>query len=266
MSTSPPPHWRLPEGVNHALWEYTHTPWLAESEDNYFLGHPLFRADEDAVMSRFHERGPLVDLGCGVGRMALAFARRGFPVVAVELSQAMLEKVETKAQTEGLCVNLIRANLCHLECLPDDHFAYALSMFSTLGMIRGAPARRQALSESARILRPGGRLALHAHNLWLNLRDWQSRGWLVTHLIKTLLGHEDAGDRRMLYRGIPNMEVHLYRWRELKRDLRQAGFAIEEVLPIDTVHARLIPFPRLVHSLRAGGWIVFARKREERQI
>ena len=27
-----PPAWRLPEGVNASLWEYTHTPRLAEEE------------------------------------------------------------------------------------------------------------------------------------------------------------------------------------------------------------------------------------------
>src|SRR5262245_59868682 len=82
-----PPTWRLPDGVNAALWEYVHNPRLAEEEDDYFAGHPLFRADAGALDARFVEPGPLVDLGCGTGRHALRFARRGFPVVAVDLSR-----------------------------------------------------------------------------------------------------------------------------------------------------------------------------------
>lgn len=255
-----PPAWRLPEGVNASLWEYAHTRRLADEEDIYFLGQPLFETDSRALEERFVERGPLVDLGCGIGRLATKFAARGFPVVAVELSHAMLVTLGKRAHATGVHVDRLEANLCRLGCLPDNHFAYALSMFSTLGMIRGAESRRRALREAFRILRPGGRLALHAHNIWLNLRNPQGRFWLVGHAVRSLLGREPLGDRRMTYRGIPGMEVHLYRWRELRRDLTRSGFRIDEVIPIDSVRARPIGWPWLAHSIRAGGWLVFAHK------
>lgn len=255
-----PPAWKLPEGVNESLWEYAHTDWLAESEDAYFLDHPLFREDVRALDARFVEPGPLIDLGCGVGRLALHFARKGFPVVAVELSHAMLRVLGARARAEDLRVGRLEANLCRLGCLPDGSFAYALSMFSTLGMIRGPSARQRALDEAARILRPGGRLALHAHNIWINARTWEGRAWLLAQLGRRLVGDPGAGDRRMTYRGIPQMEVHLYRWGELRRSLRNAGFRIDEVLPIDTVTALPIRLSWLAPGLRAGGWIVFARR------
>jgi SAM-dependent methyltransferase len=255
-----PPPWRLPEGVNASLWQYAHTPRLADEEDTYFQDHPLLQADAEALDARFVAPGPLADLGCGTGRLALRFARRGFPVVAVDLSFAMLRAVLGKARAEGLKVLGVRANLCRLGALPDRSFVYALMMFSTLGMIRGVRPRRAALAEAFRLLQPGGRLALHAHNLWLNLRDPQGRRWLLGQLGKLLVGADDAADRRMTYRGIPNLEVHLYRWSELRRDLRRAGFRIEEVLPIDEVHARPVTLAWLGHGFRAGGWIVFARR------
>src|SRR5262249_39899839 len=162
----------------------------------------------------------------GVGRHALRMAMRGFPTVAVELSPSMLAEVGRKAERMGVTVGRVRANLCRLECFPDGAFDYALSMFSTLGMIRTASARCQALAEATRILKPGGRLALHAHNLWLNLRSKEGRKWLLGRLPQILLGNEAAGDRRMTYRRVPGMEVHLYRWRELKREVRAAGLRI----------------------------------------
>ena len=59
------------------------------------------------------------------------------------------------------------------------------------------------------------------------------------------------------------MRVHLYRWGELKRELRGAGLEIQEVLPLDEVSAAVIE-PRGLGtvSVRAGGWIVFAVRRD----
>ncbi|WP_422930577.1 class I SAM-dependent methyltransferase [Singulisphaera sp. PoT] len=255
-----PPSWRLPEGVNGSLWEYTHSPRLAEEEDAYFQGHPLFQTDARVVDERFTEPGLMADLGCGTGRHALRFARRGFRVVAVELSRPMLERVHASADGGSLPVLGVEANLCRLGCFPNRTFDYALSMFSTIGMIHGKASRSQAMAEIGRILKPGGRLALHVHNLWLNLHDSQGRLWLAKQLVKHAQGAPDAGDRKMTYRGIPAMEVHLYRWGELKRDLRNAGLVIDDVLPIDAIQAQPIRLPWLAHSLRAGGWIVFASR------
>jgi SAM-dependent methyltransferase len=257
MSRRPPPAWQLPPGVNPSLWEYANTPRLAVEEDAYFDGHPLFRVDADALEARFTEPGPLIDLGCGAGRHSIQFALRGFPVVAVDLSAAMLRELGSKAKRAGLELECVQANLCRLGCFADASFDYALSMFSTIGMIRGAAARRQALAEAHRLLKPGGRLALHAHNVWLNLRDPQGRFWLMGQALKWLARRPDLGDRRMTYRGIAGMEVHLFTWRELANDLRSAGFRIDEVLPIDAVRSRPIAAPWLAHGLRAGGWIVF---------
>ncbi len=255
-----PPSWRLPTGVNTSLWHYSQSSRLAAEEDFFFARHPLFQVDRAALLARFEAPGPLIDLGAGAGRISICFAERGFPVTAVELSNAMLRVVGTKADALGVAVRRVRANLCDLRCFPDGSFDYATSMFSTLGMIRGAGARRRALAEAFRVLRPGGRLALHAHNLWLNLGDAQGRRWLAGQLGRYALRKADAGDRRMTYRGIPGMEVHLYRWPELRGELKGAGFRIDEVLSIDAVTARPIPAGWLFPGFRAGGWLVFASK------
>jgi SAM-dependent methyltransferase len=255
-----PPAWQLPEGVDAPLWQYTHTPRLAAEEDAYFADNLMFRADARALDERFVAPGRLVDLGCGVGRHAIRFARRGFRVAAVDLSRPMLEVVGQKSESEGVDVLRVESNLCRLGCFRDGAFDYALSMFSTLGMIRGREPRRRAMAEACRILRPGGRLALHAHNLWLNLRDRQGRAWLLRQAYRAAFARDDLGERRMTYRGIPGMRVHLYRWGELERELRRAGFRIDEVLPLDEVSAEPIPNPWLAQGLRAGGWIVFASR------
>jgi len=255
-----PAPWRLPEGVNPSLWQYARSARLAEEEDRYFRDHPLFATDARLLDARFVEPGPLIDLGCGAGRLAIRFARKGFAVTGVDLSRPMLAKVLEKAEAEGLKVQTVRANLCRLGCLRAGSFTYALAMFSTFGMIRGAGARRRAVAEAARLLVPGGVLAIHAHNIWLNLGDRQGRRWLIGQAWGSIWGQPGFGDRRMTYRGVPGMEVHLYRWRELIRDLRAAGLRVDEVIPLHAVTAETITAPRFWPGLRAGGWVVFASK------
>jgi SAM-dependent methyltransferase len=259
--TRVPPAWQMPEGLDGPLWQYTQTPRLAAEEDAYFADHPLFAADARALDERFTVPGKLIDLGCGSGRHALRFAARSFSVVAVDLSRPMLEMVQRKARQSGTAMLCAQANLCRLDCIPDETFDYALSMFSTLGMIRRSASRRRALAEAARVLRKGGRLALHVHNFWLNLRDTSGRRWLAGQAWRAIFDRADFGDRCMEYRGIPGMRVHLYRWGELKRDLRRSGFRLMEVLPLDEVSSAVLPARWFLHRFRAGGWIVFAERR-----
>jgi SAM-dependent methyltransferase len=258
--TGVPPTWRLPDGVDAPLWHYTHTPRLAAEEDAYFAEHPLFRADAEILDERFKVPGRLIDLGCGAGRHSVRFAVRGFDVTSVDLSRAMLAVVGQKASDENVTLLRVQANLCHLDAFPDASFDYAISMFSTLGMIRGRASRRRALLEAARLLRPRGRIALHVHNLWLNLRDRQGRAWLLRQAWNAAFHGQEFGNRRMNYRGIDGMTVHLYRWGELAREIRLAGLRIDEVLPLDEVTSSLVSPSAVAKWFHAGGWIVFASR------
>lgn len=255
-----PPAWRLPAGMDAALWTYAHCDRLADEDDAYFAGHPLHEADLAYAIARLRPPAVVADLGCGSGRITLALARRGFEVVAVDLAPAMLRRLRRVVRAENLPVLALRANLCDLRSLRPASCDAALLLFSTLGMIRGRAARRRALLEAAQLVRPGGLLILHAHNLWQNLRDPAGRGWLMTRAAAILGRHESAGDRPMTYRGVPGLVVHQYRLGELRADLRSAGWRIEELEPIDAATAQPIPFARLLPGLRAGGWLLTARR------
>ncbi len=254
-----PPEWSLPLGVDSNLWEYLESSRLAEEESSFLQGDPLTITDEALLRSRFNQPGWMVDLGAGAGRLAFSFAIRGFHVVAVDLSLAMLSAISRDHEAVRHRIHPIRTNLCRLDGLPDGHFNLAVMMYSTLGMIHDRRWRVAALQEASRILRPGGRFAVHVHNYWLNLRDSGGRTWLFEELGRLVTG-KPLGDRLMTYRGLPQIRIHLYRWNELKRDLRTAGFEIEELYPVHEVTARPLTRPWFLHQLRAGGWIVIARK------
>jgi SAM-dependent methyltransferase len=253
------PDWRLPEGVDRALWAYVTSERLAADEGSYFGDHPLFRADMAFVREVLGVLGgPLrvADLGCGTGRAALAIGRDGHEVTAVDLSAPMLARVGAEARRGGQAVRTVRANLCDLGCLPDGSHDAALMLFSTLGMVRGRPARRRALAEAARVVRPGGWLILHAHNLWANLRWPGGRRWLVPRLPRILVGRGAEVERPMTYRGIPNLVVHAYRPGELSGDLRWAGWRVRVCRPIEPASGEVSRWPRGL----AGSWLMAAER------
>ncbi len=224
--TSRLPLWRLPRGVTRSLWEYAHTPHIAEDYDEYFAHNSLFDFDESVLARHFTRPGLLVDLGCGTGRLLVPFARRGFRGLAVDLSMHMLAVVGEKAAAERLPIDRILTNMVELDCLRDASADYCISMFSTLGMIRGQENRLRALRHARRILKPGGKFVIHVHNRWYNLFDPQGRWWLAGNASAALVRREvEAGDKFFDYRRVPNVFLHVFTRRELVRAVARGGLS-----------------------------------------
>jgi ubiquinone/menaquinone biosynthesis C-methylase UbiE len=106
------------------------------------------------------ERPRVADLGAGTGRASLAMARLGWQVTAVEPGGPMLEVLGARAAEAGLTLELVQATAeaTGLESASVD-LATAAQAFHWFDK----PA---ALAEMARIVRPGGGVAL----FW-NVRD-----------------------------------------------------------------------------------------------
>jgi len=56
-------------------------------------------------------KGKVIDLGCGEGRDIIYFAKNGFDVVGVDVSQPGLQKAQWWARQEGLEIEAIQASL-----------------------------------------------------------------------------------------------------------------------------------------------------------
>jgi ubiquinone/menaquinone biosynthesis C-methylase UbiE len=93
----------------------------------------------------------VVDVGCGTGRLALALAERGARVWGVDPSDEMLAEARANA---GGKVALKRASA---EELPFKDGWFEGAVFR---LVIHLVDRRRALSESARVLTPGGRIVV----------------------------------------------------------------------------------------------------------
>jgi SAM-dependent methyltransferase len=244
------------------MWDYAHSALIADEYDEYFAHNRLFQFDEQVVLREVERRaipreGRVADLGCGTGRTLIALARRGYRGLAIDLSDAMLAVVRQKALALQVKVECVRANLVDLDAIASSSVDVAVSLFSTLGMIRGRSNRRRALAHVRRILQPGCPFVLHVHNLWYNLYDPGGPLWIAGSLLRSMRSSEiEVGDKFFDYRGVPQMFLHVFRRGELRADLRHAGFRICRMIPLDPARHRALRCPWFMSRLRANGWIV----------
>lgn len=263
MKKPPLADWQLPPGVNRGLWDYLHDPAIARGYDASLADSPLFHLDRDFVQRYCTQKGKLLDLGCGTGRLLVDMARDGWWSLGVDLSAEMLGVAAEKARSENLSVHLLRANITQLGCLSDDVFDACACLFSTLGMVLGAAHRRRVLEHVYRVLRPGGRFILHVHNRWFNVWNGPGRAWLWRDTVRAWLGSE-SGDRIMpVHQGIAGLTLHLFGRREAIRLLTETGFRLLEVKPISIRPDGRVSAPAWFGCLRAYGYLLAAEKPSE---
>ncbi|MFL5244796.1 MAG: class I SAM-dependent methyltransferase [Gemmataceae bacterium] len=256
-----PPDWQLPAGVTRGLWDYVHDPHIANHYDAYLAHSSLFRADLAFVERHCPQPGRLIDLGCGTGRLLIHLARRGYPVVGVDLSEEMLKVARARAREASVEVTLLKATLVQLDALQDQSFSYAACLFSTLGMVNGPEERRRVVAHTYRLLRPGGTFILHVHNRWFNFWDPQGRLWLLKDLFRSLAGRPEAGDRPMPpHQGIGELSLHHFTRREAKALLKQAGFRLREVYPLSLRTDGRLLYPYWFRWLRSYGYLLAAQR------
>jgi SAM-dependent methyltransferase len=150
----------------------------------------------------------VLDLGCGAGRHAFEALRRGAAVVALDADQAELRGVAvmTAAMREagealpGAAAAMVRGDATAMP-FPDASFD-AIIAAEVLEHIR---LDRRALAEIARVLRPGGRLAVTVP------------AWLPERVCWGL--SED-------YHNTPGGHVRIYTRREMEAKLAQAGLVV----------------------------------------
>lgn len=97
----------------------------------------------------------LLDIACGTGNTAIPAARLGAVVTGIDIATNLLEQARARAAEEGLTAEFDEGDA---EALPyaDSTFDIVQTMFGAMF----APRPELVASEMARVLKPGGRVAM----------------------------------------------------------------------------------------------------------
>ncbi|OCB28077.1 methyltransferase type 12 [Mycobacterium malmoense] len=128
---------------------------------------PLFGTEADArVLALAAEAADpatcrVLDVGAGTGRNALALARRGHPVDAVEMAAKLAEVMRAEAEIESLGVQVIQSDV--FTAMEDVRGEYQLMVVSeVVPDFRTTHELRGLFELAADCLAPGGRLVFNA--------------------------------------------------------------------------------------------------------
>lgn len=121
-------------------------------------------ADADLALNPFETaalpfvRGRVLDFGCGLGNLAVAAARSGCSVLALDAAATAIQHLAVRAAQEGLAIEALEADLRSYEIAGDFDTVVSIGL---LMFFDAATAHRQLAQLQAR-LRPGGIAVVNA--------------------------------------------------------------------------------------------------------
>jgi histidinol-phosphate/aromatic aminotransferase/cobyric acid decarboxylase-like protein/SAM-dependent methyltransferase len=203
----------------------------------------------------------LVDIGCGLGRHAIPFAKAGFDVVGIDVSAWALREAAARAAREGVDLQLVEADA--LDARWPAPRAEVVLCVQSFGWGDDA-AQLQLLRRVRRGLAPGGLLVLDFSNaLWI-LRHFVADaetmigGWtytfhrrfdpLTSRNVGSITIRSPASKLQVL-----EHDIRLYTPAEVRTLVETAGFDVQRIdgdfvaerrVDIDTRYAQVIAFAR----------------------
>ena len=193
--------------------------------------------------------GPLLEIGCGTGRLLLPLAQAGHSLTGIDLSSLALGAARAKLEAAGLTgqVTITQADMRHFD-LPQHDFALAFIPLNTFMHCQTLEEQQATLLSIHSHLRPEGRLILDLfYPEPTLLAEADGRLYFETETIDELTGRT----------------VQWY-WRhdiDLARQLRHLTYVLDEIDEEGLVRRVQIPFSlRFVYRyemellLRASGF------------
>ena len=187
-----------------------------------------YQADLELVLALAEECGdPVLELGCGTGRVLAPLAAHGCQVTGVDISPALLAVARARLAAAGHSVTLVQADLRGLK-LQGRPFSFAFCTSNTLMHIADPEGQLDVLRGAHRHLRRQGRLLIDLFNPDIaRLIQVDGVVELADHW------HSDSGAQVLKWS---------VRRLDLAEQLQETLFIYEEIAPDGTVRRTACPF------------------------
>ena len=173
--------------------------------------------------------GAMLDLCTGTGDLALAYAAKGGPglrIVAGDFCRPMLDRGIAKARRLGASIEWVEADATALP-FPAAEFDLVTVAFG----LRNIEDTSRGLAEMARVLKPGGRLAILEFSLPRNPLIRGGYLWYFRNVLPWL-GNAVARNRSDAYSYLNRSVEEFPSGERLAALVRAAGFDRVEVVPL----------------------------------
>lgn len=198
--------------------------------------------------------GPVLELGCGTGRISLAIAREGIAVTGIDISPRMIAVAQDKAARRGFSERCVFQSGDMAAVQLAERYPLVIMPFRSFQSMLTVEEQRQALARVRERLAPGGLFAMDTFNPDVNslvgdqasvayhVKDveregggtlvvWGQNGWNpVTQVNDVRLIIEEVSDEGVVERRLMRDFEQRYTFRyELEHLLELSGFAVEAV-------------------------------------
>lgn len=161
--------------------DQTHEHWfepLAEHMGSAYLQYSFTKGTTQEVdaLERLLDMSSgmsVLDVGCGPGRHALEFARRGYRVTGIDISATFVDIARGSAANESLDVLFERHDARHLPSRWTGAFDVVVCLCQGgFGLMVGEGEDEQVFAGMVASLAPGGRVALSAFNSYFAVKHF----------------------------------------------------------------------------------------------
>jgi ubiquinone/menaquinone biosynthesis C-methylase UbiE len=218
------------------------------------------------------QAGPILELGCGTGRIALPIAKSGTPLVGIDRSEPMLQRARQRLRRARLADRalLVRGDIRALPFRRRTAFGCVMAPYGVLQSLTREPDLQATLASVARVVRRGGLFGLDLvpdlprwaeYSRRTSLTGRRARGTLT--LVESVRQERRRGltifDQEYIEQQGRTRRVHHFELTfrtlsvpQMSRRLEQAGFTIDAVLG---------DYQGGPWDERADTWVILARRK-----
>jgi len=221
--------------------------------------------------------GPVLELGCGTGRVSLPLARAGVNLIGIDRSEPMLERARrrilkssrSRIRKPQQSLRLIRGDIRALP-FDDDAFRMLLAPYGILQSLIRPRALTATLASVARVLAPGGIFGIdlvpdvpkwreYENRVQLRGRAGRAQLTLVESVRQDPVNHLTTFEQTYIEKRGTHTQEHRFDLtfrtlsvRQMTRQLASAAFSVDAVLG---------DYRGRAWDDRADVWIILAKKR-----